>query len=76
MTAFVTSQNGKCTSHKIDVIYPQKVALLTNLVSGHQCCFLEAYPEPSQTSKMELFAKIVNCSNPLDIVTKSFTLDD
>ena len=24
-------------------------------------CFLEAYSEPCQTSKMERFAKIINC---------------
>ena len=35
----------------------------------------EAYPEPSQTSKMELFAKIVNGFYPLTIFGKSFILD-
>ena len=27
----------------------------------------EAYSEPSQTSKMELFARITSCSQPLTI---------
>ena len=35
----------------------------------------EAYSEPSRTSKMELFAKIVNSRTPLIIFTKSSILD-
>ena len=35
----------------------------------------EAYPEPSQTSKMELFVKIVKGGNPLTIFEKSSILD-
>ena len=34
----------------------------------------EAYSEPSQTSKMQDFVKIVNGCQPLTIVTKSFIL--
>ena len=36
---------------------------------------LEAYPEPSQTSKMELFVKIVKGGNLLTIFEKSSILD-
>ena len=36
---------------------------------------IEAYPEPSKTSKMELFVKIVNDFYPLTIFAKSFILD-
>ena len=32
------------------------------------------YSEPSKTSKMELFAKIVNCIQPLAIFGKHFIL--
>ena len=35
----------------------------------------EAYPEPSQTSKIGLFVKIVKGGNPLTIYKKSFILD-
>ena len=35
----------------------------------------EAHPEPSQTSKMEFFVKIVNGLNPLTIFGKSSMLD-
>ena len=35
----------------------------------------ETYPEPSQTSKMELFVKIVYSWNPLAISTKNFITD-
>ena len=35
----------------------------------------ETYTEPSQTSKMELFAKIVNSCKPLTIFAKCFILD-
>ena len=35
----------------------------------------EAYSEPSRTSKMQLFAKIVNGFQPLIIFAKSFILD-
>ena len=35
----------------------------------------EAYSEPSQTPKRELFAKIVNDSHPLTISAKRFILD-
>ena len=37
-------------------------------------CF-EAYSEPCQTSKIELFAKIVNGFQPLTIFAKSSVLD-
>ena len=33
------------------------------------------YSEPSQTSKMELFAKIVGGFQPLSIFSRSFILD-
>ena len=36
---------------------------------------LEAYSEPSGTSKMEVFAKIVNSCQPLIIFAKSSILD-
>ena len=35
----------------------------------------KVYPEPCQTSKMELFAKIINSFQPLTIILKSFILD-
>ena len=37
--------------------------------------FSEAYSEPSQTSKMELFVKIINGWKPLTFLTKSSILD-
>ena len=36
---------------------------------------LEAYSEPCETSKMELFRKIGNGSKPLPSIIKSFILD-
>ena len=36
---------------------------------------IEVYPEPYQTSKMELLAKIVNGFQPLTIFAKSSILD-
>ena len=38
-------------------------------------CLSEAYSERSQTSKMELFWKIVNGWKPLTVFAKSFILD-
>ena len=37
--------------------------------------FIELYSEPSQISKMEIFAKIVNSFQPLTISAKIFILD-
>ena len=37
--------------------------------------FTEAYSEPSQTSKMNFFAKTVHCFLPLNIFAKSFIID-
>ena len=40
------------------------------------CCWeAEAYSEPCQASKIELFTNIVNSRKPLTILTKNFILD-
>ena len=35
----------------------------------------EAYSKPNRMSKMEAFAKILNCFQPLSVLAKSFILD-
>ena len=43
--------------------------------SLHQDILSTTYPEPSQTSKMEIFAKILNGCKPFPIFTESSILD-
>ena len=40
-----------------------------------QCQMPEVYSESSQTSKMGLFANVVNCRKPLNIFAKGSILD-
>ena len=47
---------------------------VSNNNSHYRCCS-ESYSEPIQTSKMELFGKIVNGFSPLTIFAKSYILD-
>ena len=48
---------------------------MTAELTGALLKLLVAFLEPSQTSKMELFYKIVDCINPFTIFTKGSTLD-
>ena len=51
-----------------------KFSLISNY-SNSRACYTEAYSEPSQTSKMELFARIIKGFQLLTIFIKSSILD-
>ena len=59
--------NPKFTPHCFESLTFSKLNIILATV--------ETYTEPSQTSKMELFAKIVNSWKPLTIFAKCFILD-
>ena len=46
--------------------------IITGTFSGRAA---EAYSKPNRMSKMEAFAKILNCFQPLTVLAKSFILD-